>query len=102
MLGEFFAGALSAPHQAARAESGLDPLSLDDLVALFADARQPTVCGWSSIVAPPLADWAPSVHVTGYWTMSVAAQLKVRERSAFPSPLERTSRERSRSLSLSL
>merc|ERR1719487_1869632 len=45
MLGEFFAGALSAPHQAARAES------------------------------------APSVHVAGYWTMSVAAQLKAFEPS---------------------
>ena len=75
VLSEMFSGALGPEHAAARSEAGLTPLTIDRIWDMFFDPKQPTVCGWSPVVAPTLPDWPSSVHVTGYWTMDIADQL---------------------------
>ena len=75
MFEDFFSGAFGAPHQEARAQAGLPPLTPDDLWSLWFDPSQPTICGWSSVISPSLPDWPESVHVTGYWAMDVKDQV---------------------------
>lgn len=65
-----------------RSDDGLPPLTVDDLWDLFFDPRMPTVCGWSSLVAPPPADWPASINLCGYWTLSSDEQVKAFKPSA--------------------
>jgi len=82
MFEDFFSGAFGAPHQEARGQAGLPPLTPDELWSLWHDPMQPTICGWSTVIAPKLPDWPESVHVTGYWTMDVQDQIAKFEPSA--------------------
>ena len=75
MFEDFFSGAFGAPHQEARMQAGLPPLTPDDLWSLWFDPAQPTINGWSSVISPSLPDWPESVHVTGYWAMDVKDQV---------------------------
>jgi hypothetical protein len=45
MFEDFFSGAFGAPHQEARKQAGLPPLTPDDLWSLWYDPAQPTICG---------------------------------------------------------
>ena len=65
----------------ARKQAGLPPLTPDDMWSLWFDPAQPTICGWSTVIAPKLPDWPESVHVTGYWTMDVKDQVAKLTRS---------------------
>jgi UDP:flavonoid glycosyltransferase YjiC (YdhE family) len=74
--------AITPEAQKSRADDGLPPLKVEELWDMFFNPRMPTVCGWSSLVAPPPADWPESIHVCGYWTLSQDEQVRAFRPSA--------------------
>ena len=57
----------TADAQARRQVLDLPPASFWGPYAALEGSGRPTLCGYSPHVIPVPGDWAPSIHVTGYW-----------------------------------
>jgi UDP:flavonoid glycosyltransferase YjiC (YdhE family) len=57
----------TADAQARRQVLDLPPASFWGPYAALEASGRPTLCGYSPHVIPVPGDWAPSIHVTGYW-----------------------------------
>ena len=61
--------------QQMRARASLPPFTLERFCHFLATADVPVLCAYSPALAPPPADYGAHVHVSGFCTLSVSAQL---------------------------